>query len=218
MSRVKLVIFDLDGTLVDAYKAVWLSLNFALKKARLPAIDYRTVKRSVGWGEKILVASFVSPHLQEKALAFYRRHHKKALKTGTKLLPGAKNILECLRKKDFKLAIASNRPTFFTRAILRHLKILKYFDCVLCADKVKRPKPHPDLFREILKRLKMKPNETVYVGDMVIDVQAGKRAKIKTIAVATGSSTKAELRCAKPFKLIDNLSGIKGSFKGAKLP
>ena len=208
MFKVKLVIFDLDGTLVDAYKAVSASLNFALNKAELPPLSDQVIKRSVGWGDRNLVSRFVPAQKVDAVLKIYRQHHKRALKVGTKFLPYARRMLVDLKSRKYKLAVASNRPTVYTRIILRYLKVIGLFDCILCADKVRYGKPAPDLLLEILKKLKTRAAEAVYVGDMAIDVQAGRRARIKTVAVMSGSSNRSEISAQRPYKIIRNLNDL----------
>ncbi len=87
-------------------------------------------------------------------------------------------------------------------------KIEKYFDYMLCADKLKYGKPHPQILQKIMRRFKLKPQETIYVGDMAIDAQAGRRAGIKTIIVATGSSARSQIKKEKPSRIIDRLKDI----------
>ena len=207
--KIKLVIFDLDGTLVNAYAAVYQSVNYAMRAAGFPPIDHQTIKRTVGWGDRHLIERFVGEEHSTKTLAVYRRHHAEALKHKTKLLPGAKRILASLKKEKYKLAVASNRPTRFSRIIVRQLEIKKYFDYILCGDKVARPKPYPDILLKILNRLSLKPQEAIYVGDMTIDVQTGKRANIKTVAVTTGSHSAAELSQVKPYRIVEKILKIR---------
>ena len=209
-NKIKLVAFDLDGTLVDAYKAVTNSLNFVLKQMRLPGVEEAVIRRKVGWGDKNLLEAFFPQDKVEKALSLYRRHHQEALKSGTRFLPGVEKLLETLQTRRLKLAIATNRPTRFTHIILKHLEIRGFFDYVLCADKVPNPKPAPDVLNRILERFSLKPSEAVYVGDMVIDVQTGRRAKVKTIAVVTGSNTRKEIALAGPFKIVPEISEVAG--------
>ncbi len=207
--NIKLVVFDLDGTLVDAYAAVTDSLNTAFKKLKLPQSDYQTVKRSVGWGEQALVKTLAPKESVEEVLQIYRDCHKRILRKKVKVLPGVKDLLRDLKKEGLKLSVASNRPTEFTCFILKILKIDLFFDLVLCADKVKHPKPFPDLLLETAKFFRLKSSQVLYVGDMIIDVQTGQRAKVKTIAVATGSNTKNELASVKPYQLIDDILRVK---------
>ncbi len=210
MTNIKLVIFDLDGTLVDAYPAISQSVNHTLQKLNYPRRDALTIKRAVGWGDVSLLKPFVKPKDLKHAVRIYRHHHKTALVRYSRLLPHVKNILNYLRKKGYKLAVASNRPTKFSLILIRHLGIKKYFDYLLCSDKLKHAKPNPLILNKIRQKLKVSALESLYVGDMVIDALAGKRAKIKTIIVTTGSSTKQEIKKARPFRII---TGIKELLK-----
>jgi phosphoglycolate phosphatase-like HAD superfamily hydrolase len=112
------------------------------------------------------------------------------------------------KARGYRLAVASNRPSKFSRILLKHLKILAFFDFVLCADQAAHPKPHPDMLLEIIKRFALKKSEALYVGDMVIDALAGRRGKVKTVIVTSGSSSKEEIKAAKPFKIISAISGL----------
>ena len=200
--------FDLDGTLVNAYKAVYESLNYAMQETGFPRISAPTVKRSVGWGDRHLIQKFVGAEKADEVLDVYRKHHLVSLRTGTKFLPGALRILRDLKKKKYKMAVATNRPTKYSLLILKQLRIRKYFDYVLCADKLKKGKPHPEILRKILKKFALKPAQALYVGDMIIDLQAGARARVKTVAVVTGSCTRKELARFKPYAIISRVDQV----------
>jgi len=208
MRNIKLIIFDLDGTLIDAYPAIISSVNYALRKLHYPKQSTSVIKKSVGWGDKNLLEPFLSAHDLKIALNIYRQHHKKALLKGSRLFPGVKKVLEYLREKGYKLAVASNRPTKFSLILIRHLGIKKYFDYVLCADKLRRGKPYPDILNKIMQKFHCSSYESVYVGDMVIDAQAGRSAEVKTIIVSTGSSTPKEIRQEKPYLAITKIKDL----------
>jgi HAD superfamily hydrolase (TIGR01549 family) len=207
--NIQLIIFDLDGTLVDAYKAVASSLNFSLTSCGFAAVDDEMIKRSVGWGDKNLIGRFVPAQDVDKVLSIYRIHHARALKSGTKFLPGVRDILLFLKENGYKLSIASNRPTRFTEIILKHLEARDLFDVVLCADKVAHPKPAPDIIYTTLKRLKLAQDQVLYVGDMAIDMETGAGAGVKTAGVLTGSSIREEIEAHKPYAVIENISQLK---------
>jgi phosphoglycolate phosphatase len=208
---IKLVIFDLDGTLVNAYPAVAQSVNYTLHSLGFAARSHTEIKQSVGSGDRKLMAHFVGEKLADKALAIYRPHHVKALgmKGAVKLLPGALGILKFLKGKGYKLAIASNRPTKYTRIILDVLGVRQLFDMVLCADKAQRPKPYPDILWAIARRLNCAKKEVLYVGDMTIDVRCAQRAGVRMVAVSTGSSSKKELKDLKPWRIISRITLLK---------
>jgi HAD superfamily hydrolase (TIGR01509 family) len=208
MRGIQLVIFDLDGTLINAYPAIIRSLNYVMGELGYPKQDALLIRRAVGWGDEKLLAPFVSPKDLKKALSLYRRHHKKSLIQDSQLSPGAGVLLSRLKAKGYKLAVASNRPTKFSWILIRHLKIGRYFDYVLCADKLKNRKPHPEILNKILAKFSLKPKEALYVGDMCIDIQAGRRAKVKTIAVATGSNNRQELKRVKPYRIVNKVVSL----------
>lgn len=210
MDNIKLVIFDLDGTLVNAYQAIAVSFNHTMHCLKYAIQKDKVIRRAVGFGDEFLLRPFVKRPDLKKALKIYRQHHKISLVRYSRLFPRVKELLWYLKIKGYKLAVASNRPTRFSRILLRHLKLTGYFDYVLCADKLRNRKPHPQILNRIMRKLSVKPKETVYVGDMTVDAQAGRRAKVITVMVTTGSSTKKELRNEKPSYIIPKVWDLTG--------
>jgi phosphoglycolate phosphatase len=202
MKGIKLIIFDLDGTLVDAYPAIIKSFNYTMFRLRIPKQKPLTIRRAVGRGDENLLKPFVRREDLKKAVLLYRKHHKTALLRGSRLFPNALKVLAYLKGKGFKLAVASNRPTKFSWILIRHLGLRRYFDYVLCADSLKRLKPHPEILRRIMRRFSLSPVEVLYVGDMAIDAQTAGNAKVKAVIVTTGSSSKTEIIREKPFRII----------------
>jgi phosphoglycolate phosphatase len=208
MKGIKLIIFDLDGTLVDAYLAIISSFNYTMARLSCAKQSDSIIRKAVGWGDENLLKPFIDSKEIKRALSIYRKHHKISLLRKSRLLPGTLRVLAYLKKHNYKLAIASNRPTRFCWILLKHLKLKKYFDYILCADKLKHIKPHPEIIHRIIQRLKVLAKETIYVGDMTIDAQAGRRAKVRTIIVTTGSNTKQEIQREKPYRLISKLEEL----------
>lgn len=208
MRNIKLVIFDLDGTIINAYTAINLSLNFTMQKMGYPRRSALAIRQAVGWGDKNLIRPFVEKKDLSKALTIYRRHHKRALPDKSRLLPGARYLLSGLKRKGFKLAVASNRPTKFSWILIRSLKLDQYFDYVLCADKLKRGKPAPEILNKIISKFRLQKKQVLYVGDMAIDAQAGRAAKLRTIIITTGSSSAREIRKERPYRVIHKLSEL----------
>ncbi|MFC1675160.1 HAD family hydrolase [Candidatus Omnitrophota bacterium] len=204
----KLVIFDLDGTLVNAYPAIISSFNHTMQRLDYPSRSALVIRRAVGWGDQNLLKPFIRLADLKRAVAVYRKHHLFSLVRESRLLPGAKRLLQYLKGKGYKLAVASNRPTRFSRILISHLKISNYFGVVLCADKLKNFKPHPLILNSILSRFSLKPQEAVYVGDMTVDAVAGRRAGIRTVIVTTGSSSRREIKKEKPWRIVSRLAGL----------
>jgi phosphoglycolate phosphatase len=170
------------------------------------------IRRLVGWGDINLFKPFLPPGDLKHALSLYRAHHKHSLLKHSHLYPQARLLLRRLKAKGYKLAVASNRPSKFSHILLKHLKISHFFDYVLCADQSRHGKPHPEMLNRIVKRFGFKKSEALYVGDMVIDAQAGRRAKIDTIIVTGGSSSKSEIKKERPFRTIPAIGRLPGLF------
>ncbi|MFP4473536.1 MAG: HAD family hydrolase [Candidatus Omnitrophota bacterium] len=211
----KLIIFDLDGTLIDAYPAVQESLNYTLRQCGLAEVDDETIRRTVGWGDRHLIASFTGEERADEAVKIYREHHAGSLTRGSALLPGAGELLSELRSCGYRLAVASNRPKAFSLIVARHLGIARMFDRILCGDELKQGKPHPAILEELLEYFDLRPEDALYVGDMVIDVQTGKGAGVATVAVPTGSHPRHMLEPADPFAVVENVFEVMEIVRGA---
>jgi phosphoglycolate phosphatase len=208
ISQKKLFIFDVDGTLVDAYRAIEKSLNFTLKKLGLPPVSYQEAKRNVGRGDTLFIETFFPRGNPQRALEVYRAHHEKALLVYSKLKPYAKQVLNVLKNKGMILAVASNRPAYFTDILITKLGIKGYFDCILCADEIKSPKPNPKILNTIVKRFHVRRKETVFVGDMDIDLETAQRAKIDAVFIKGGSSTLQSVKKYANKKIVASLKEI----------
>jgi 2-phosphoglycolate phosphatase len=208
LTGIDLIVFDLDGTLIDAYPAITRSFNHTMRRFACPVRSAAVIRRAVGWGDRNLLQPFVPAQDLDRALAVYRRHHAKALVRYSRLFPGVKALLPALKRKGFLLAVASNRPTRFSNILMRHLGVREYFDRVLCGDKLTHMKPHPEILRTLMEGFRVKPAQTLYVGDMFIDAQTGRRANVRTVMVTTGSSSIAELRKERPLKIIPRVKDL----------
>ncbi len=208
MEKIKLVIFDLDGTLADAYPAITESFNYVMRILGLPLKPAAVIRRAVGWGDAGLLRPFVPAGSLKKALGVYRKHHAGALRRKSRLLPGAAALMRELDKRGVLMAVASNRPSYFSGILLKHLSLEKYFLYVLCADKLKKGKPDPLILRMILRKLGVKRGNALYVGDMGIDALTGLRAGVRTAIVLTGSGEKKEIKSFSPWKIVRSLGDL----------
>lgn len=184
-----LYIFDLDGTLVDAYGAIHKSLNAVRKKFGYSPISFETVKKTVGKGDALFIKVFFKPQEAGRALEFYRKAHIKDLGKHCRILPYGLALLKQLKEQGKIIAMATNRPKVYTSLIVRKLGIAGYFKKILCADEINSLKPRPKILNLIVKEFKVKKSQTVYIGDMDIDMEAAARAKIDAVFAAGGSSS-----------------------------
>ncbi|MCU0650614.1 MAG: HAD-IA family hydrolase [Candidatus Omnitrophica bacterium] len=210
IKNISLVVFDLDGTLIDAYPAITKSFNYTMSALKYKTRSPGVIKRAVGFGDRRLLQPFVNENDLDAALKIYRRHHADSLVKYSRLMPGVRALLSGLKKREYMLAVASNRPSRFSNILLKHLDIRKFFDFVLCGDKISRMKPHPQILRIIMARFKVKPGRALFVGDMVIDAVTGRRAGVRTVMVPTGSSSRSEISKEKPLLIIPRVKDLSG--------
>ena len=208
MQSKDLFIFDLDGTLVNAYRAIYASTLHILKAFDYPKQPFDDVLAKIGHGDENFVAEFVKPSEFDKALKMYRDHHKQAVIDHSKPLPYARWILYQLKRKGKQLAIGSNRPHLYTMLILKKLDMLKYFDYVSCADTAGALKPSPKLINVVLKELNVKKDNAVFVGDMPVDVEAANRAKVEAVFVSHGVGNLKDVKQYKNKTVVKELKQI----------
>ena len=204
----KLFMFDLDGTLVDAYRAIAESLNFARKNFGHPDIPFETVKRNVGHGDRNFVAEFFPADEVDAALAVYRSRHTLSLTKYVQLKPYARLLLFRLKQRKKLVAIASNRPRPYTDIILKALDMNKYFDDVLCADEINALKPDPKILYTLLSRFRLSRAQAIFAGDMDVDMETARRAAVDALFVTGGSCSIKDIADYKPVRIVRSLKDI----------
>jgi phosphoglycolate phosphatase len=202
------VLFDFDGTLGDSYPAITASVNHVRATHNLPPLAEAEVRRHVGRGPEHLLRNTVPGGDPAVDGLCYRAHHPSVMREGTRLLPGAAEVVEGLKRAGRRVAVCSNKPVAFSRDLLAHLGLAPYLDEILGPEDVPRPKPAPDMLRLALERLQVAPPEALYVGDMVVDLEAGRGAGVRVALVATGSDPRERLVAARPDYLLDRLSQL----------
>jgi phosphoglycolate phosphatase len=193
-AKVRGLIFDLDGTLVDSYAAIAASLNHARAGFGLAALPDETIRRGVGRGLESLIADLVGEERVERGVRLFRERYATVYREGTFALPGADETLRELRRRGYRVTVASNKPARFSEPILRAVGLFGYVDAVQGPDVAGTTKPEPTMLRNCLARMGIGADAGLYVGDMVLDVETAARAGVPVVLVCGGSSRAAELR------------------------
>ena len=185
---LKGVIFDLDGTLVDSKNAHILAWIEACKRIGVNVSKEDVIKHFGKTSESIARALLEEKHANvnlTKQLAelkdklFFEIYYQYV-----KPLPFAKDILKLLKEKHkLKICIVSSNPKEAIKKVLRITSFIKYVDEIVGQDEVTKGKPEPEPILLALKRLKLKPNEALVVGDSVYDIIAALRAGVRAIGV-----------------------------------
>jgi phosphoglycolate phosphatase len=194
MLKKDLIIFDLDGTLIDSSEDIAWAVNKMLKDMGFEEMPYPAIKERIGWGvsmllEKVLPAE--KHNLLDEAKGVFMGYYRNHLLVKTKPYGGVMDVLEHFKNK--KLAVATNKPVGLTTKILDDLNMSVYFGKVIGGDNVQNKKPAPEAIEIIMEELDVLPDKAVFVGDSRIDVEAGKKAGVVTIGAAYGFRGREEL-------------------------
>jgi phosphoglycolate phosphatase len=211
---IKAIIFDFDGTLA------FLNIDFSLMRERIFDLMRRYGVKEETIQEKYLleIIDEVYQILWEKnpshAEAFYQESHHilhevemRAAEKG-KLIPGTEATLKSLRKKGIKIGIITRNCEEAVRKVFPGID--DFCDVFVSRNSVKKVKPHPDHLTYVMESLKTSGEESVMVGDHIIDIQAGKRVGMKTIGVLTGRIKKEEFEKAGADYILRDASEIFG--------
>jgi len=200
----KLLLFDLDGTLIDSVPDLANSINFMLQQLNKNTFDENTIRAWVGNGAKTLVQRALNGENNDHALEIFLQHYKNHLCKTTTLYPHVKETLEALYKQGFTLAIITNKPYAFISPILEALKIDKYFSLVIGADSLTEKKPHPLPLLHVSEKLGFSKEETLMIGDSKNDILAAKAAGIESIGVSYGYNYDEHISVFEPDAIIDD--------------
>jgi len=190
---IKLIIFDLDGTLVNTLKDITIAVTHALNFKQGYGLSTFEVSKMIGEGADVLIEKAIKKYPdapkgrfdQSVCLNRYLEYYEEHMYDFTKLYPGVFRAIGPLLKYH-KMAVISNKSVDFTRRILRHFYLWLPMEIVVGGDSLpeKKPSPMPCLY--ILKKLHIKPEEAILVGDTETDIKCGKATGVKTVAATYG--------------------------------
>jgi len=214
MKKIKLLIFDLDGTLIDSKRDIAAGVNFTRRRLGMPVLTNSTIYKFIGDGSWQLIERSLGGNKKRdinEALRIFKGYYSEHLTVTTKLYPYVEKVLRYY--SDKRKAVVTNKYESYSRNILGKLKILKYFDLILGSDSVEKCKPDPLPLRMVMDKFKILPSKTVMIGDGVNDILAAKNAGVVSCAVTYGLESSVRLRLYKPDYSVEKLSDIKRIFK-----
>ncbi len=210
--ETELIIFDLDGTLINSSDDIAWAANKTLLYMGHQEMGPEAVKEGIGWGVKTLLERLMPDEgagriseARERFLEYYWEH----LNVRTFLYPGVLETLRHFKQLNKKMAVVTNKPIRFTERLLEELALKGFFMMALGGDSLPNRKPHPEPIEKVIATLETPREKTVFVGDSPIDCETGKRAGIATIGVMYGFRGIEELEQAGFDLLIKNLSELK---------
>jgi HAD superfamily hydrolase (TIGR01509 family) len=185
--NIKAVFFDLDGVLIDSYSCWFVLFNKALEHFGFKPIDKKTFRRYWGKSTEEDVRTFMPGKGVDDVRAYFQSRFPEYISQLVKD-PDAVNLLHRLKQDRLKTACLTNSHEDITKQILEYHDLNKYFDIIITADNVKRPKPAPDMVITACQKLKIMPEQAVFLGDTQSDKQAARTAGCRFIGYKLKSS------------------------------
>ena len=189
-SRLKAVVFDLDGTLLDTAPDFIQVVHQLRLEHNLALLDEAVITSQVSNGARALVALALKLTEEDEAFESKRLRlleiYSGFLGENTRPYPGITDLLAQLKAQGVGWGISTNKPRAYTAPLLEALGLEPPPGSVVCPDDVGNPKPHPESLYLNCKHLGCQPHEVIYIGDHARDIQAGRAAGMRTIAAAYG--------------------------------
>jgi phosphoglycolate phosphatase len=204
----------LDGTLVDTRKDIVLSAQYMTEQMGGPRLTFEEVCGYVGWGLHDLVGKCLQStdrREMEKGAEIFRTHYREHMLDHSILYPGARDMLEYF--SDRFQAVMTNKPNPFSEQILNALGVAGYFFEIIPGNAAHPKKPDPQALFFMMRKSGCGAGESLFVGDSMIDIEAGRNAGIATVVMSHGFMGEAELKSCGPDFLVRNFDELMGLAK-----
>ena len=208
---MQLLIFDLDGTLIDSKLDLAHAANAARGHMGMPPIENERVYSFVGNGAPVLIRRVLGPEATEaqvqEALEFFLEYYREHMLDYTLLYPGVRESLDRLRAAGVQMAVLTNKPVRISRAIVDGLGAAGYFRQVYGGNSFDFKKPHPIGVETLLEECGASRERTMMVGDSSVDIQTARNAHVKSCGVTYGFQPET-LRTVPPDLLVDRMEDL----------
>ena len=212
-TRPKMVLIDVDGTLVDSVPDLAFCVDAMMDQLGLPRRGESEVRLWVGNGVERLVRRALIGKLEgepddalfNKAYPIYLKLYEENVSERSVLYPGVREALAWLKQQDFKLGCVTNKAAQFTLPLLKNLGVYDDFGIVICGDTLPQKKPHPAPLLHAAAHFGVSPQQSLMLGDSVSDVQAARAAGFNIICMSYGYNHGQDIRTAHPDAVIDSM-------------
>ncbi|WP_114767326.1 phosphoglycolate phosphatase [Vibrio rhodolitus] len=218
MKQLKLIAFDLDGTLLDSVPDLAVAADQAVRELGYAGVSEEQVRDYVGNGADILIARALSqsididpelsPELRAKGRELFDDYYEKSGHKLTHLYPQVRETLAELKQAGFTLALVTNKPSKFVPDVLAQHNIADFFSDVLGGDAFPERKPNPVALNCLMEKHGCTPSEMLMVGDSKNDILAAKNAGCRSFALTYGYNHGEPISASKPDFVADNIAQL----------
>jgi len=210
MKHYQLLVFDWDGTLMDSAARIVASMQSAALTTGLPVPSDEAVRDIIGLGlreaiERLFPA--IEAPLLETLVAAYRVHFLEACPVPAQLFRGARETLDHLRQRGFRLAIATGKGRQGLDRALQEQGLSAYFEASRCADET-RSKPHPLMLQQLMTQARVAPDATLMIGDTEYDMEMARSAGAHGLAATYGVHARERLARHQPVAYMDAIDEL----------
>ena len=191
---LRAILFDLDGTLIDQFQAIYTAFSQVISQMGFPVPDFDTVKKSVGGASEATMGKLIGQENAKQAVELLRPIFEKEMLNGLKALPGSLEVLNFCEMNNIKAAVLTNKHGPHARAVCEHLQFSQKLDFIMGANDTEWKKPDPQLTNLALEKMGSSKDDTIYVGDSPYDQKTAQNAGMRCLLVSTGTHTENELK------------------------
>ena len=205
-----IILFDLDGTLIESTDAIVSTFHHSFKMHNVPLVEDEKIKQLIGYPLEIMYAELgIAKNDILDFVATYKEEYRKISTQKTELLPNALEAIE-LASTFAELGIVTTKTGKYSKVLMEHFNLMKYFKVLIGREDVDKPKPKPDA-EPIIKALEsfnFKGKNVYMIGDTKLDLLCAKNAKVNSIAVLCGYGKKEELQKFTKIIVDDTLQAV----------
>lgn len=217
LNKPKMVLIDVDGTLVDSVPDLAYCVDEMMKALDMPVRGEERVRHWVGNGVERLVRRALINQLDgepdealfEKAIPIFNALYAENTSKRSCLYKGVEEALAFLASTDVKIGCVTNKAAQFTLPILRDLGIADYFEIVICGDTLPQKKPDPAPLLHAAEQLGVKPEDSLMLGDSMSDVKAARAAGFDIICMSYGYNHGEDIRDYNPDAVVDSMDEVR---------
>lgn len=214
----KLIIFDLDGTLIDSGPDLAEALNYMLKNLGHETFSEEVIHNWVGNGALTLVKrgllgkndldNSLNDDLVQNALEIFLEYYQENICVKTSAYPHVKDTLEKLKESGYILSIVTNKPYAFIKPILKRLGLQDFFELYVGGDSLELKKPDPAPLLYVCKSLDIDVKDSIMIGDSKNDILAANRCNMQSIGVNYGYNYGEDIKTHNPTVVVDDFKNI----------
>ncbi len=211
-----LVLFDLDGTLIETGPEIADAVNDLLQHGGLRPVDQPVIENWIGHGTRELLLQALRSQMSIDAPSplfsdYEQRFGEFYLKrcgTRSKLYPEVRQTLQALREHGVRCVLMTNKESRYTLPVLDAHGLAAMFDRVICGDTLPVKKPDPSGVKLVMQQFDASPERTLFVGDSSIDIETARRAGVDVWALPYGYNMGHPIQNAKPTRMIEDISAL----------